>query len=91
MQTITLGRARYTVHANRIDFMSKLLSYTGKPKKTRLAPVQRRFPPAGAHVSTDAYVRTYYAMNALGSIDHFAPLSELFSQPQGVDSVEIEA
>jgi hypothetical protein len=36
-------------------------------------------------------VRDYYAMNALGETNHFAPLSEHISVPVGVDSMEVEA
>jgi len=88
MQTIVIGKGRYTVHENRKDVMSKLLSYTGAPRKPRLKPVQRRFPPAGAHMAVNDYVELYYAMNALGSTRHFAPLSTNINIPQGEDTME---
>jgi hypothetical protein len=63
-------------------------------KKARRKPITagcgRKFPTFGANLSTHVYVRDYYAMNALGETNHFAPLSTHFSVPVGVDSMEVE-
>lgn len=63
-------------------------------KKARRKPITagcgRSFPRFGANLSTHAYVRDYYAMNALGESNHFAPLSKHISVPVGVDSMEVE-
>lgn len=64
---------------------------TGKHKPVRPKASKRTYPTFGADLSTHAYVRDYYAMNALGESNHFAPLSKHVSVPQGVDSMEIEA
>ena len=64
-------------------------------KKARRKPITagcgRSYPRFGAELSTHAYVRDYFAMNALGETNHFAPLSKHISVPQGVDSMEVEA
>lgn len=64
---------------------------TGKHKPVRLKAPKRTYPRFGDSLSTHAYVRDYYAMNALGETNHFAPLSTHISVPQGVDSMEVEA
>jgi len=64
-------------------------------KKARRKPITagcgRSYPRFGAELSTHAYVRDYFAMNALGETNHFAPLSKHISVPMGVDSMEVEA
>ena len=64
---------------------------TGKHKPVRPKAPKRNYPTFGANLSTHAYVRDYYAMNALGESDHFEPLSKHISAPVGVDSMEVEA
>ena len=64
---------------------------TGKHKPVRPKAQKRTYPTFGANLSTHAYVRDYYAMNALGETNHFAPLSKHVSVPVGEDSMEIEA
>ena len=64
---------------------------TGKHKPVRPKAPKRTYPKFGESLSTHAYVRDYYAMNALGESNHFAPLSKHLSVPVGVDSVEVEA
>ena len=63
---------------------------TGKHKPVRPKAAKRTYPRFGDSLSTHAYVRDYYAMNALGETNHFAPLSKHISVPQGVDSMEVE-
>jgi hypothetical protein len=64
---------------------------TGKHKPVRPKASKRTYPKFGESLSTHAYVRDYYAMNALGESDHFEPLSKHISAPVGVDSMEVEA
>ena len=64
---------------------------TGKHKPVRPKAPKRTYPKFGANLSTHAYVRDYYAMNALGETNHFVPLSKHLSVPMGVDSMEVEA
>ena len=64
---------------------------TGKHKPVRPKAPKRTYPRWGASLSTSDYVRDYYAMNALGETNHFAPLSKYLSVPVGVDSMEVEA
>jgi hypothetical protein len=65
MQTITLGKARYTVRDDRTDFLEQALKFTGKHKKVRLqGSVSRKYPHYGAQCSTADYVRQYHIANA---------------------------
>ena len=64
---------------------------TGKHKPVRPKAPKRTYPKFGESLSTHAYVRDYYAMNALGESNHFAPLSKHLSVPVGVDFMEVEA
>ena len=64
---------------------------TGKHKPVRPKAAKRTYPRWGASLSTSDYVRDYYAMNALGESNHFAPLSTHLSVPVGEDSMEVEA
>jgi hypothetical protein len=64
---------------------------TGKHKPVRPKASKRTYPKFGESLSTHAYVRDSYAMNALGESDHFEPLSKHISAPVGVDSMEVEA
>jgi hypothetical protein len=65
MQTITLGKARYTVRDDREDFLGQVLKFTGKHKKVRpQGGVSRNYPRYGAQCSTAEYVRQYYIANA---------------------------
>lgn len=56
----------------------------GRPRKTRLYPGPRVFPPIG--LSAKAYVTAYYALNQLGTPSHFAPLAEHVTYPRGIDN-----
>ncbi len=60
------------------------LKCTGRPRKVRLYPDARVFPPTGLTVK--AYVTAYYALNQLGTPSHFGPLAEHMTYPRGVDS-----
>jgi len=65
MQTITLGKARYTIRDDREGFIEEVLKFTGKHKKVRLqGGVSRNYPRYGAYSSTAEYVREYYVTNA---------------------------
>lgn len=65
MQTITLGKARYTIRDDRKGFLEYLLKFTGKHKKVRLqGGVSRNYPHCGAHCSTAEYVHQYHIANA---------------------------
>ena len=65
MQTITLGKARYTVRDDRTDFLEQALKFTGKHKKVRpQGGVSRNYPRYGAQCSTAEYVRQYHIANA---------------------------
>lgn len=95
MQTITLGKARYTVHEHRTDFTSQLLKITGKPKRTKLTPDKRYFPKTAEGMSTSEYVHAYYRLNRLSepaAVDQFfGPMSTGITLPQGADNMEVEA
>ncbi|CAB4131829.1 hypothetical protein UFOVP125_39 [uncultured Caudovirales phage] len=92
MQTITLGKARYTVHEHRTDFMSQLLKITGKPKRTKLTPEKRYFPKTGESMSTSEYVHAYYKLNRLGepeAVDQlFGPMTKHITLHIGQDTME---
>ncbi len=94
MQTITLGKARYTVHEHRTDFLSQLLKITGKPKRTKLTPEKRYFPKTGESMSTSEYVHAYYKLNRLDgseAVDQlFGPMTKHISLHIGQDTMEIE-
>ena len=60
------------------------LKCTGRPRKVRLYPDARSFPPTG--LTAKAYVTAYYALNQLGTPSHFGPLAEHITYPRGVDS-----
>jgi len=65
MQTITLGKARYTVLDSRTTFLSDIIKITGKHKKVRLqGGVSRNYPRYCAECSTAEYVRQYHIANA---------------------------
>ena len=65
MQTITLGKARYTVLDSRTTFLSDILKITGKHKPVKpKGGVSRNFPRYGAYSSTAEYVREYHIANA---------------------------
>jgi len=65
MQTITLGKARYTIRDDREGFLEEVLKLTGKHKKVRpQGGVSRNYPRYGAYSSTAEYVRQYHIANA---------------------------
>ena len=66
------------------DLKAYALKCTGRHRRIRSYPSPRLFPSAGLTVLE--YVKAYYALNQLGSINHFAPLAAHMTYPRGVDS-----
>jgi hypothetical protein len=64
MQTITLGKARYTIRKDRKGFLEQALKFTGKHKPVRPKGALRKYPRYGAQCSTAEYVREYFLANA---------------------------
>jgi hypothetical protein len=65
MQTIILGKARYTIRDDREGFLEEVLKFTGKHKPVRpKGGVSRNYPRYGAYSSTAEYVRQYHIANA---------------------------
>ena len=93
MHTLKIETTTYSLHSlDRVLAVQAIASkITGKHKPVRPKAPKRNYPKFGESLSTHAYVRDYYAMNALGETNHFAPLSKHVSVPVGVDSMEIEA
>jgi hypothetical protein len=93
MYTLKIESTTYTLKSpERAAQVQALTSkITGKHKPVRPKAAKRTYPRFGDSLSTHAYVRDYYAMNALGETNHFAPLSKHISVPMGVDSMEVEA
>jgi hypothetical protein len=93
MQTLKINTTTYSLRSlERVFEVQALTSkITGKHKPVRPKAAKRTYPRFGDSLSTHAYVRDFYAMNALGETNHFAPLSKHISVPQGVDSMEVEA
>ena len=92
MQTLKINTTTYTMASlDRVLAVQALAAkITGKHKPVRPKAPKRNYPKWGASLSTSDYVRDYYAMNALGETNHFAPLSKHISVPVGVDSMEVE-
>jgi len=92
MQTLKIESTTYKLASlERVfEVQSLAAKITGKHKPVRPKAPKRTFPRFGESLSTHAYVRDYYTMNALGETNHFAPLSTHISVPQGVDSMEVE-
>lgn len=92
MQTLKIETTTYSLASlDRVLAVQALTAkITGKHKPVRPKAAKRTYPRFGDSLSTHAYVRDYYAMNALGETNHFAPLSKHISVPQGVDSMEVE-
>ena len=63
MQTITIGKGRYTIRDGRTDFMSQVLKITGKHKRVKATPDKRCYPQTGESMSTSDYVHAYYQIN----------------------------
>jgi hypothetical protein len=93
MLNLTVETTRYTLTSlERVLTVQALAGkITGKHRPVRPKAPKRTYPRFGDSLSTRDYVRDYYAMNALGETNHFAPLSTHVSVPQGEDSMEIEA
>ena len=93
MQTLKINTPTYKLHSLERTLAVQALAakITGKHKPVRPKAPKRTYPRFGDSLSTSDYVRDYYAMNALGETNHFAPLSKHVSVPQGVDSMEVEA
>ena len=93
MLTLKIESTTYTqASLDRVMAVQAIASkITGKHKPVRPKAAKRTYPKFGANLSTSDYVRDYYAMNALGESNHFAPLSKHVSVPVGVDSMEVEA
>ena len=94
MQTITLGRARYTVADTRTTFLTDILKITGKhkPVKAKIKDCPGRAYPKTPGMSTADYVKWFYAANKLSPIGFYDvdSLSAQVSEPQGMDSMEVE-
>ena len=92
MQTLKINTTTYKLHTlERVLAVQALAGkITGKHKPVRPKAAKRTYPRFGESLSTHAYARDFYAMNALGETNHFAPLSKHISVPQGVDSMEVE-
>ena len=93
MHTLKIETTTYSLHSlDRVLAVQAIASkITGKHKPVRPKASKRTYPKFGESLSTSDYVRDYYAMNALGETNHFAPLSKHLSVPVGVDSMEVEA
>ena len=93
MQTLKIESTTYTLASLERTLAVQAIAskITGKHKPVRPKAPKRTYPKFGESLSTHAYVRDYYAMNALGESNHFAPLSKHLSVPVGVDSMEVEA
>jgi len=93
MQTLKIKSTTYSLHSlERATAVQALAGkITGKHKPVRPKAPKRNYPKFGESLSTHAYVRDYYAMNALGETNHFAPLSKHISVAVGEDSMEVEA
>ena len=93
MHTLKINTTTYTLASlDRVLAVQALAGkITGKHKPVRPKAQKRTYPRFGDSLSTSDYVRDYYAMNALGETNHFAPLSTHISEPVGVDSMEVEA
>ena len=93
MHTLKIESTTYTLASLERAAQVQALAgkITGKHKPVRPKASKRTYPKFGESLSTHAYVRDYYAMNALGESNHFAPLSTHLSVPVGVDSMEVEA
>ena len=93
MHPLKINTTTYSLHSlERVFEVQALTSkITGKHKPVRPKAQKRTYPRFGDSLSTSDYVRDYYAMNALGETNHFAPLSTHISEPVGVDSMEVEA
>jgi hypothetical protein len=93
MHTLKINTTTYSLRSlERVFEVQALTSkITGKHKPVRPKAAKRTYPRWGDSLSTHAYVRDFYAMNALGETNHFAPLSKHLSVPVGVDSMEVEA
>jgi len=65
MQTVIIGKARYTIRDDRVGFLEQALKCTGKHKPVKAkGGVSRNFPRYGAQSSTADYVREYHIANA---------------------------
>ena len=93
MHPLKIETTTYSLHSlERVFELQAIASkITGKHKPVRPKAPKRTYPRWGASLSTSDYVRDYYAMNALGESNHFAPLSTHLSVPVGEDSMEVEA
>ena len=92
MQTLKIESTTYTLASlDRVLAVQALAGkITGKHKPVRPKAPKRTYPKFGESLSTHAYVRDYYAMNALGESNHFAPLTTHISVAVGEDSMEVE-
>ena len=93
MLSLTVETTRYTLRSIERAAQVQALAgkITGKHRPVRPKAPKRTYPRFGDSLSTRDYVRDYYAMNALGETNHFAPLSTHVSVPVGEDSMEVEA
>lgn len=91
MYTLKIESTTYTLKSPERAAQVQALAGKKARRKPITAGCGRSFPRFGDSLSTHAYVRDFYAMNALGETNHFALLSKHISAPQGVDSMEVEA
>jgi hypothetical protein len=92
MQTLKINTTTYKLHSLERVLAVQMLAgkITGKHKPVRPKAPKRNYPKFGESLSTSDYVRDYYAMNALGESNHFAPLTTHISVAVGEDSMEVE-
>ena len=92
MQTIILGKARYTVADHRTTFLTDILKFTGKhkPVRVKMSDCPKRVYPRVTGLSTAEYVRSYYATNGLSMAGFYENLSDRVTVPEGFDSMEVE-
>ena len=63
MQTIIIGKTRYTVQSDRFDIYTLHAACTGKGKRTKPKAAKRAYPAFFEGMSTADYVRAYFALN----------------------------
>ena len=93
MQTVTIGKARYTIRDDRVGFLEQALKCTGKhkPVKPKMKDCPSRVYPKTTGVSTAEYVKRYFDVNRMSMQGFYENLSDRVTVPEGVDSMEVEA
>ena len=93
MNTIKIGRTTYKLRDTSTIF-SDHAKCLGKHKPVKSKSGEKRlFPKSGASMSTADYVAQYQNLNHKLMINawDWQPLTEHVSQPQGEDTVEVQA